>query len=328
MTSAADRLQVLFRCERYAPRPPGMTVRACLRRQLERQRGAKRGELGPPAKPFCAGECPEGRAHRAACADRTLGACPSCGAALIETTTCETCAAAREERSGAPARGHLPKRVPESVRIWTGEVPDVPFAPPATPKPATPPAPAYTFRPARRAAHAEPVLEPELLVEDPETEEPEEPPRLCACGCGRRLRADNATGFSKHCKATRYALETATTSAATAAQRPPAPPAPANQATTAEEIDMARSKLPTPRKCCGSKGTRHLKGCAGEAPSAKPRRGVELVDPAAGFQARGKPIDVLLAVIDACRAEVRRQRDEAASVVQRADAALGEVRAA
>lgn len=169
-------LRQLFRCERYAATyPHGMTVAACLRRQLERQRSAKPSQVGPPAKPFCAEECPTGRAHRAACAGLASGACPSCGAALIETTRCTTCEAAREERSREPARGHLPvKRVPESVRLWTGEVPDVPIAPLSAVPARLPPAPTYTLRPAAAARAEEPLFD-DPGEEDDEPSTPHQP---------------------------------------------------------------------------------------------------------------------------------------------------------
>jgi hypothetical protein len=130
-TSATEFLSTLVPCERHVSLfPAGMPVRACLRRQVERQRGAK-GALGPPTKPYCAsGECALGYAMAEAAKARGIAAapCSTCGAALFDGAACEVCAAAAMEKT-KPAKGFLPLvGAPAQDRIWKpGEVPDVPI---------------------------------------------------------------------------------------------------------------------------------------------------------------------------------------------------------
>lgn len=132
-TSASRVLQELFECERHVTLFHGeMPIKACLRRQVERQRGAKPGTLGPPTKPYCAsGECALGHtmAEKAKLAGVIAKACPGCGTALLGDVACETCAAsAMEARGAGPAKGFLPPTgAPPSERIWNGEAPDVPI---------------------------------------------------------------------------------------------------------------------------------------------------------------------------------------------------------
>jgi hypothetical protein len=130
-----ELLGELFHCERYLSLfPSGMPKRACLRRQLERQpakdASGKARPLAewPAPKPFCATECQVGRSQlqelRAAGVAATT--CPSCGAALVGAGAAETCPGCEPDeapRSGLQAR----PRVAPSVRIWTGEAPDVPL---------------------------------------------------------------------------------------------------------------------------------------------------------------------------------------------------------
>jgi len=106
------------------------------------------------------------------------------------------------------------------------------------------------------------------------------------------------------------------------------------RAQPAEEVVMpkgVRSGGPCPG--CGTKST----NCRGDCPERQKRKG-KAAGPAAPprrvavarperivgpFQARGRPVEELFAIIDACSAEVRRHRDEAAELVRRADAVLG-----
>jgi hypothetical protein len=163
-TSAQEFLATLVQCERHvALFPSGMPVRACLRRQAERQRGAKAGTLGPPPKPFCAGQCAQGReiATLAASVGVQAAACPTCGAALIGGVACEVCMDTK-----APAKGFLPAGVEKSERIWTETLPDVPFSPPS---------PGAGFGAARS---------------------------LCViAGCGVRLKKPHSTGVCSTCRA-------------------------------------------------------------------------------------------------------------------------------
>ena len=132
-----DVLTETFRCEKYVSMfPTGMPLRSCLRRQLERVALAKQQPRDwPAAKPFCAGECPLGRANleRARAAGVEARTCPLCGSALVGAHSCETCLARRIEAGKEVPRGVLPPPVAQmSERIWSGQVPDVPFVPPAS----------------------------------------------------------------------------------------------------------------------------------------------------------------------------------------------------
>lgn len=148
MSQERPELGDLFRCERYVSDfPAGMSFRACLRRQLERQGSVRKGELGPPRRPFCAAECSIGRERRWAAEEAgvALSACAACGAALVGSTTCSACEARAQEDSKGPARGFLPER-PDGISrvIWGPNAPDAPLGPPPSQQ-ARPPAPNWTL---------------------------------------------------------------------------------------------------------------------------------------------------------------------------------------
>lgn len=196
---SAELLQVMFTCERYrSDFPRGMPVKACLRRQLDRQESTKPGELGPARRPFCAGECSVGAAHRASAEAEgiPLRSCPGCGSALVgaDAEPCAACAARRLEEGKDVPRGALPAVGPGvSSRIWSGEVPDVPIGGPGKRRGGGAlaarggPGSSAALREAReeRAAARRRELEEEMHHQ----EEPAEPAkeRRMACGeCGSK----------------------------------------------------------------------------------------------------------------------------------------------
>ncbi len=131
MTAKLEILQATFRCDRYGLIP----VRGCLRRQTDRQESTRKGELGPPRRPFCAESCNVGAFYRGQARDFgiPLEPCPACGSALIgpDAQPCETCAARRLDAGKDVPRGSLPAAGPgTSSRIWNGEAPDVPICAP------------------------------------------------------------------------------------------------------------------------------------------------------------------------------------------------------
>ena len=181
-----------FRCDRFGL----LTVKACLRRQLDRQQPATPGGPRLPRAPFCAESCRLGLEKRMGAHDAGIAyaSCSACGDALIDTDPedCATCAGRRVE-AGVP-RGTLPgpkERAMKSTRIWTGEVPDVPIGPPPRARPALPPLLPRSHHPAPIADH---------LEEDP-MPKPDTEKRTCSTpGCSTKLRSDNRTGVCAGCQ--------------------------------------------------------------------------------------------------------------------------------
>lgn len=298
-SAAAEFLATLVQCERY-PSRDGMPVSGCLRRQLERQRGAKKGTLGPAAKPFCALGCAQGRelATIAASVGVQATTCPTCGAALVGGVACEVCMDTK-----APAKGFLPAGVERSERIWAPDAPDAPLGPPPSPVVGV------------GAAGAKCIIP----------------------GCTVRLKKAHSSGICATCRANGEratgTLGTGPEAAAAAAERvreaaprvapasadPPnhhdvAIPGPkSNQepAGPAEEETMRAARKP--EECCGSLGPRCLSGCKGAGKPALPprpakapkvgRRTVRLVE-SAGFDVKGATVEQLVATIEACRLEL------------------------
>jgi hypothetical protein len=192
-----ESLQVLFRCERFVSQfPHGMTVRACLRRQYEKRvLRDSRGKVVDATleRPFCALECGMGARHtadaRAAGVD--LGTCGTCGAGLIgeSCTTCEEAVAAREVR-----RAPSPRRPEVSVRLWTGEVPDVPIAPLPAARPGLAPADAVAALERVRTAvliHSGPAPAAATRPARPADPPPQETTMACSdCGSKTIHRAN------------------------------------------------------------------------------------------------------------------------------------------
>jgi hypothetical protein len=121
------RLLELFTCERLREQfPRGMSRRACVRRQLEHR---KDGKGWTPAHPACAVDCPQSRETLDAVFGVVASTCAKCGAAVIATDACPTCA---EKRSVHQVQPREVPRAPAQDRLWSGEVPDVPIGgPPA-----------------------------------------------------------------------------------------------------------------------------------------------------------------------------------------------------
>lgn len=239
-TTEAEQLAALFRCERYLHLfPTGMPLRACLRRQLERQLAldGKRRPLPiedwPAAKPYCAEECLLGRGNLAAARAAGVPAetCLKCGAAQVGSGSAAPCQGCPENEKQVP-RGHLPPPGPGlSSRIWNGEAPDVPIGPPSGAQAASPKE--------RRRAAEEP--EEQLEQEDDHQEEPAEPAeegddmaKEKSCSrCGKKLRSDNTRGVcGQRCKPAAKAKDPAAGPAkapvreVAPARRPTRPPAP------------------------------------------------------------------------------------------------------
>lgn len=259
-----------------------LAVRACLRRQVEREKPPKKGEQGAPVRPLCAsGTCELGRK---VWAERPVDVAPcgACGAALFADAACEACAtretetprmATRQLRSGAYLE--VTRGGPVSSRIWNEKLPDPPLVPPSARRGATTPVLASTnveeerHAPSAGKAGASPDPAPPAVSTTP-TDPPRRVPReqveaslrgvmtdrTCQCGCGRKLRKNNRSGWAGYCNAARYA----------AGARQPRK----SQAKNPQESEMQERK---PKPCCGSKGPRHLGTCTGEKkPRAKPTR--------------------------------------------------------
>lgn len=286
-TSARDLLQSLVPCERYRGRfSTGLPVSGCLRRQLERLPGAKRGTVGPPKFPACA-VCLQGTevAARAAEAGITRGTCPTCGAALIGDAACEVCMDTK-----APARGFLPVGVEKSERIWSGEVPDVPIGrPPAALTPGEEAA-AATARRVREAAprvapaRVEPPSRHDVAISgskahhEPARPAEEEAMAGKTCSkCGKDLRADNTAGICGDQTGCRARV-------AAKAGKPALPPRPARA-------------VERPRKLVGA--AKHV--------------GLE-----------NMTVPELLALVDQAKAELRRRRDEAAANLRAIEKEIGD----
>lgn len=123
-------LDELLLCQHFAK---NLSVRACLRRQVERQESVKPGVEGPPVKAYCAsGRCELGNRIRACHPEAR--ACPVCGTGLVGVASCPTCAARAAEKAKEPPRV-LP--TPEkSTHIWAPGHVEPDFEPPnRTPSP-------------------------------------------------------------------------------------------------------------------------------------------------------------------------------------------------
>ncbi len=179
MTAGAERLTDLFRCERFVQLfPRGMSRRACMRRQVERQRD---GKGWAPRHPSCAVDCRQGEDTRAALAGVMAEACGKCGSAVIGTDECPTCQEKRAERE--PLRQAI-ERTEVSARLWEkGVVPDVPIGPPPATAPGLGSRPKMPFNFGtsvealeRAAAKARGAARRErsILDEEPEEEELDE----------------------------------------------------------------------------------------------------------------------------------------------------------
>jgi hypothetical protein len=341
MTELAD----LFRCERYlADFPRGMTYRACLRRQLERQESAKKGVEGPPRRTFCAEQCPLGRANRARFPAVELRSCARCGAALIATQECSVCEVRAQEAGKGPARGFLPEREARvSTRIWGAGAPDAPIGS----RPI-----AGGLGPEAIAGVAERVREamktPSRVATPPARSsivhsETVEPHREREAG-GR----DPAT--------TPELVHPATPAAQTSAPPPPAPVAPVNPAAPTEtamacpecknpgrhkadcsknpekttapaKATKATGKLPKlPPAPKGAKPVRPLRvENAGENPSGNGRA---VAAAPAGSDLESHTIAELRALIERAQAAIRQKLEAAEQVAREAREALGEVKAA
>lgn len=271
-----DVLAALVTCEVYREAfPQGMPRRGCLRRQLEQRRAGKEWE---PVKPFCASSCPVGRVVRAevARAGLELGACVACGAATIGEP-CTACVEKRKERA-VPARS--PERAPPQERIWAKDAPDAPIAP---------------------MPRHDVGLTVEQVAEAVEhVREAVRHPRRAATA----RRAPPRVEVERHAEAPR--------------PHPPAPLAPANPeppVQPAEEEHVPTRKMREPKKCCGSKGSRHMSGCAEDG--KRPPRPARVPRPApAASSAYVVPIDQLsdedlAQSIAQARAEIVRRREAA-----------------
>lgn len=184
MTQRLELLQQTFTCDRFGLIP----VRGCLRRQVDRQESTKAGELGPPRRPFCADECGAGAVYRAAARSDgiPMEPCPACGSALIgpDAHPCATCAARRLDAGKDVPRGALPPPAAPSSRIWTGEVPDVPFTPPGAHRSGRPSAALLEAREARAAERRQAFEQQQDHQEEPA--EPAEEERMACKECGSK----------------------------------------------------------------------------------------------------------------------------------------------
>lgn len=203
-----ELLTRMFTCDRFrADFPRGMPVKACLRRQLDRQEGVKPGQLGPPRRPFCAGECRTGLVHRVAAeaVGVTLSSCPVCGSALIglSPTDCATCAERRHDAGKFVPKGfNAAERAQVSTRIWEpGAVPDVAIAPASKAPAAAPAARSHRRDPeveawAGRQAPKHPMCRTTLEQDHPE--EPAEPAEEETMARGKRDEPWPCCGSKSH----------------------------------------------------------------------------------------------------------------------------------
>jgi len=189
-------------------------------------------------------------------------------------------------------------------RIWSGGLPDVPFVPPSsTNRPArgeaspagSAPSPVTSHKPltttaligelvARLDRDVNGVMPDGLSGGRQGSTARLMVPRLtpatsgvmtdetCRCGCGRRLRKNNTSGWSGYCNPARYASGERPSRGKSAAPTPPAAPA------EPEENTMEKRPITMPPPCpeCEAKGHRHKNGCskpprsAATEPAAEP----------------------------------------------------------
>jgi hypothetical protein len=142
LTPTSPPLDELLRCQYFAK---NLAVRACLRRQVERQESTKPGVEGPPVKAYCAsGRCELGNRIRAG--HPGAHACPTCGTGLVGVDACPTCAA-RAADAGVPRV--LPAKPALSTRIWAPGHIEPDFVPPTAER-----SPTAHIHPGRVAAAA------------------------------------------------------------------------------------------------------------------------------------------------------------------------------
>jgi hypothetical protein len=235
----ADLLGRLFRCERFVGLfPTGMPMRACLRRQLDRLvtldgKGQQRPARDwPAAKPFCAGECSLGRQHleEARAAGVPAETCLRCGSAQVGSGSAAPCVGCEPDAKEVP-HGHLPPAARlRSDRIWTGEVPDPPIAPPSAGQTASLPAMRrladerrqnYELHERQAASRRASVEEQDHQEEDGTMAKDVE--KHCS-KCGKKLRSDNTRGVcGSRCKEPAGSQESGVKAAKVTPLRPPAP---------------------------------------------------------------------------------------------------------
>lgn len=338
-------LSELFDCSRFRNLfPSGMPVRACIRRQLEAREVADgKGKKLEPRHAYCANECALGREKLAQLPASSAWTCSACGAAVINADSCEVC---QEKRSVTTVRRSPPPNPPAQKRIWAPDAPDAPLGPPPAtseysghrPKVAWAPgsttdarllalsqqrarreaaeanekgpadvrralaeppheaAPSAKPEPTTLPGPVDPATPPARPAEETTMAKPNEDKKLCS-NCKRTpLRSDNESGICGGC---RRAPAKGRAQSPAPAKEPVAPPPEQKRERLRELIRREPSK---------------------------PRAGKNAVG-VGSFDARGRQVEELLAIIDACKAEVRRQRDEAAFLVKRANEVLGDDRA-
>lgn len=315
LTPAQEFLQTLVQCERFKHLfPEGMPARACLRRQVERQAGARKGTLGPPRMAYCAsGECALGyaTAQRAAAVGVVLAPCLTCGAAIPKDDPCEACTTTATEKT-KPAKGYLPALgAPAQGRIWQpGEVPDVPIGrPPGAPTAGEERAAAV----AARVREAAPRVAPSSFEDKKQEVAPE-------AAESTRIIPGIIPGPAKPAESRERENEMADKICTNCRKTP-------LRSDNSSGICAACRRAPAAGRAGGSCPAAKKKPVLPPKPKAARRRLTKKLSDAIPNVAGGLaviPVDQLLELRDAVLAEIRRRKEQAESELATLNSALGE----